>query len=187
MIFKKKHPLLVQAEKEYKIFQEEMDYQNELLKEAHLAKARFKADKDVTSAIATFERLHAKGLISSCGELYLADLYMKAGKNDKAWGFLNALIMQKNGPEKHKIRYSQAKLLKKEKRHKDAIIHYGMYHVDKCGEFNNSLFQKDIGVSAKSLKLTSSDTEALANITRSSKSEAELAKRYRKFFEGKGL
>lgn len=187
MIFKKKHPLLAQAEKEYKKFQAEMDYQNELLTEAHKAKERFKKDKDVRSAIATFESLHSKGLISSWDELYLADLYVKAGMNDKAWGFLNSLVAKPNAPELHKVRYAQAKLLKKEKRHKDAIVFFGMYHVDKCGEFNKAIFLKDIGSSAKALGLTSTDTEMLARITGSTKKETEISKKYSSFFAGKGL
>lgn len=53
-------------------------------------------------------------------KMLLADLYYKMGDYDKAWGYSNKLFLEESNSV-NKIREFQVKVLKKEKRFKDAL------------------------------------------------------------------
>ena len=87
-----------------------------LLSRKEKAWSNYKKDNDIQRLISEYEYLeeHGKEFVDYPKyALELADLYIKAGWNDKAWGLLNRLITVPDFPV-HKVRNVQAKILKKE-------------------------------------------------------------------------
>ncbi len=153
----------------YRKMEEDLAYQDKLLKIALKARDRYKVDGDCDKAIAEYEKVMIQAkppLKSNAHAMFLVDLYIKAGYNDKAWGYLNSLILSR-GLDLDKIRKYQAKILKKENKHDEAIKMLMLHHLAKSewnNTFNREMFLKDIAPSIKKLGWSSSDAEALADM-----------------------
>lgn len=143
--------------------------QDRLLKILLEAREQYSADGDCEKAIAAYEKvmLHpAVPINSNSHTSFLVDLYIKAGQNDRAWGFLNSLIGTGRLPLE-KIRGYQAKILSKENKHKDAlemlILEY-LAKAERSRTFNNEAFLKAIKPSIKKLKLDDAFANELSNL-----------------------
>lgn len=152
----------------YRDTKDHLDYQNNLLSRINNANEKYSVNSNIEALIQEYEYCFIKSnppCISS-QNLYLVDLYLKAGLNDKAWGYLNKLYSADEAP-KEKIRFLQAKILKKEKRYSDAIEFYMMGYLLKS-EWNNTfqkqMFLKDIKSPANKLKWDDDKKEYLAYI-----------------------
>ncbi len=107
----------------YAKFCDDLEYQNKLLAEVNAARERFKVDKDIQAAIAVYERvlLHSTPpLKSNAHTMFLSNLYIQAEEYDKAWGYLNHLLIT-NPSLTYDIRKDQCRILKKEKKYVDAM------------------------------------------------------------------
>lgn len=105
--------------------------------------------------------------------LNLAGYYSKANRNDTAWGYYNKMVLYATKhPEKnwslYKIRFEQFKLLKSEKRHKDAFCMLVTSCVVRSESlpqpyFSKNPFIKDVKSTAKALGFTDADIAAFAD------------------------
>ncbi len=177
----------------FRKMEDDLAEQDRLLKIALKARDRYKVDGDCDKAIAEYEKVMIQAkppLKSNAHAMFLADLYIKAGYNDKAWGYLNSLILSR-GLDLDKIRKYQAKILKKENKHDEAIKMLMLHHLAKSkwnNTFNREMFLKDIAPSIKKLGWSNDDAEALADmVAKQVKSknykEGELTDKYKTFFK----
>jgi hypothetical protein len=97
------------------------------MEEILAADEEYKKDGDVAKAISVYEKYYSDFSSPQCNSvtrcLRLAELYVKAGKKDVAWGYLNKMLLYAiQRPnlyyDVHRIRFAQFKILKGEKRHK---------------------------------------------------------------------
>ena len=96
--------------------------------------------------------------------MYLAELYIKNNQNDKAWDYLNSILLS-HIDLTHKIRFLQCKILKKEKRFVDAMIMLMMGHLFKAqinATFAKDAFIKEATPIANKLGLNNDNVEYLA-------------------------
>lgn len=133
----------------------ELDYQNELLSRVNRAREKYKQDKDLESAIKEYEFAFVESdpPCETSQDIDLANLYIKAGLHDKAWGYLNQLQLRRTSPDPE-IRFYQAKILKKEGRHAYAIEMYAKGYYYKTfynADFQTEKFHKDISSCVKKL------------------------------------
>lgn len=125
----------------------------------------------------------------------LVDAYIKAGRNNDAWAYLNKLSATTNKGTLSWIRLTQAKILKQEGRNSDAIDSYMRGHLFKAsswGEFTRSTFLRDISSPAHKLGLSKSDKEALADMVEKQAlkkdfNEQALRQKYITYLKRKGL
>lgn len=113
----KKNPLYAQDQKY-------LQEQGELLSEVLAARNKYKVDHDIQSAITVYEHalLHSDPpLRSNAHTMFLSNLYIQAKEYDKAWSYLNGLLL-KNQDLTYEIRKDQCRILKKEKRYVDAML-----------------------------------------------------------------
>ena len=177
-----------------------LEQQNELLRIACDAREKYKNDGDIESAIAAYEKVYYEAnpplKNAQSHAMFLADLYIKNGQHDKAWGFLGMLQTKELCPLS-KIRGEQAKILKKEKKHKDAIEtillqHWNIFFESEYKYFNHNACMKDIGPSIRALKWSFEDQERCvgfveyATSLKEKASEATIVDLFRKFVEQKG-
>lgn len=95
----------------------------------HKADAEYEKDGDIEKRIKVYEKylLENPQWNSFNFNLSLAKMYVKAGHIDKAWGYLNQLYLWAIDPDAiggdaSKVRFEQYKILKAEKKHKDAML-----------------------------------------------------------------
>lgn len=148
---------------------DDLSEQDRLLEIVLKAREQYSIDGDCVKAIAAYEKvmLHPTvPLNSNTHTAFLVDLYMKAGQNDKAWGFLSSLIGTGRLPIE-KIRNYQAKILKKENKHKDAIEMIMLEYLAKAkwnSTFDREAFLKAIKPSTNKLKTDDSFAVELSGI-----------------------
>lgn len=176
----------------YRDMKDELDRQNRLLSRYWAAVSKYKEDNNLNVLIAECEDLFIKEdppcRTSQCTKL--VNYYMKAGLNDKAWGYLN-LLHSTGRLDTESVRYDQARILRKEKKYADAIEKFMVSYLMKSkriGEFQKEKFLKDISSCANRLHLTDDHREYLAylienQIKQKHFSERELVRLYRKFYE----
>ena len=104
-------------------------YSDKAIADMHKADAVFEKDGDLEKRIKVYEKyLLKKPQWNSFNfNLSLAKMYEKSGQNDKAWGYLNQLYLwaiepDAIGGDASKIRFEQFKILKAEKKFKDAML-----------------------------------------------------------------
>ena len=120
--------------------------------------------------------------------LALPNLYIINNQNDKAWAFYNFLYMHST-VDKGKIRGLQAKMLKKDKKHRDAIEFYMLKYMEDFTwkhSFDRAAFIKDIGVSVRALKWTDANQTTIADIMEkyvSSYNHRAMIDEYRAFIQ----
>ena len=146
----------------------DLDYQEKLLSKVNTAREKYKADGNLSDVIQVFEEAFYKAdpPCTSTQCLLLVDYYLKAGQNDKAWGYLNYLLSKQLAPLE-KIRFSQAKVLKKEGKHLDAIEMIMLGYLAKSQwnrTFQKDMFLKDVQPSKNKLKWDDDKVEYLASL-----------------------
>ena len=173
----------------YRDLKDSLDRQDALLKFVFNAEDRYNKDGDLNAVIEDLEYAFIESK-SPCKAhcLDLVNYYCKAGQNDKAWGYLNLLYMERRIDPMF-IRFEQAKILKKEKRWADAVEMYMLGYLAKCDRtnFKKELFIKDIKSSANKLGWDDSIMNSLAQILEKqiiSKNfdESSLSRKYRKLY-----
>ncbi len=129
----------------------------------HKADAVFESDGDIEKRIRVYEKylLEKPQWNSFNFNLSLAKMYVKAGHNDKAWGYLNQMYLWAIDPEAIggdavKVRFEQFKILKDEKKYKDAMIMLVSSYVLNAYAvrdmyFNKAKFIKDGKTTAKAI------------------------------------
>lgn len=127
------------------------------------ANAVFEKDGDLEKCIKVYEKylLEKPQWNSFNFNLTLAKMYVKAGQNDKAWGYLNQLYLWAIDPtaiggDTSKIRMEQFKILKAEKKYKDAMLMLVSSYVLNAYSirgiyFNKPKFIKDAKTTAKAI------------------------------------
>lgn len=175
----------------YQDLKDSLDFQNRLLSRVNAAQQRFREDGDLDAVIKELEYafIEADPPCKTSQNMDLVNYYLKAGQNDKAWGYLNRLLQRQDAPLKD-IRFAQARLLKKEKKWADAIEMYMLGYLAKS-EWNNTfqeeMFIKDIKSSANKLGWDDTIISKLAGIVKGFVSkrkydEKSLIQEYRKFY-----
>ena len=176
----------------YRDTRDHLDYQNALLSRVNAAQARYKQDGDIDAVIRELEYafVNADPPCNTSQNIDLAKYYVKAGQNDKAWGYLNMLYSKRLAPYE-KIRFEQAKILKKEKKWEYAIEMYMLGYLAKS-EWNNTfqaeMFKKDIQSSVNKLGWDEEKVMYLSyliddQVKKKNYSEGDLSSKYRKFCE----
>lgn len=150
---------------------------NAQLAEINAANEQFKADGDIDRIISVYEK-HFLDLTNPQWNTFnynlrLAELYSKAKKNDVAWGYLNKMLLYAGQhPDRnwdvHKIRFAQFKILKDEKRHKDAFWTLVSSYVIRSDDlpqpyFSKNTFLKDAKTTAKGIGLSDEELGAFAD------------------------
>ncbi len=126
---------------------------------------------------------------SQCFLLSLPSMYIANGQNDKAWGFYNLLLISDCSVSKDKIRDLQAKFMKKEKNHIEAIKFFMLKYYEKFQwqkRFDKDAFAKDIGVSVRALKWSVDNqyditTIAEQNILSKKPNQSKMLKEYAQY------
>lgn len=135
----------------------------------------FKKDGNLLKRINVYERYFLTEPKWNCFNfcLRLAEMYIKADENDKAWGYLNKLYIWTLDSKGYvsgyedKVRYTQFKLLKSEKRYKDALVMLVSSYVSTRGVsgsyFNKEKFIKDAKTAFKGIGLTNDNLNEFTN------------------------
>ena len=178
----------------YKDLKDNLDYQDKLLSMVNNANAQFEKDGNLDALIKIYEYafIESKPPCKTSQNLKLVDFYMKAGFNDKAWGYLNLLLTSREAPLE-KIRFAQGRILKKEKKYFDAIEMYMLGHLAKSewnNTFHSDLFFKDVKSMINKVGWDDDDLSHLADIVsahikKRRYNESELIKKYREYIATK--
>lgn len=179
----------------YRDLKDQLDYQDDLLKALGKADEKYEKDGDIDSYITAYEKVLLESnppLASTSNTLYLAELYIKTEQFNKAWGYLNSLIGTDRAPL-NKIRHEQSRILKKEKKHIEAIEMILLEFLAKSewnNKFNREQCIKSIGPSIRALGWSSEDQTMCADfvdyqVSMRRYGEKELIDRYRKFVRSK--
>lgn len=152
----------------YREMKDSLDYQNRLLSRVNAAQAKYKQDGDLDAVIKELEYafIQSNPPCKTSQNMDLVNYYIKAGRNNDAWGYLNRLITTQEAPLE-KIRFAQARILKKEKKWDEAIRMYMLGYLTKSkwnNTFQKEMFIKDIKSSANKLKWDDSQIDKLAQI-----------------------
>lgn len=146
---------------------DDLKKQDAMLKRVNKANERYKKDGNLDAIIKTYEAAFFKTETPcvSSQNFKLVDFYLKAGRDDDAWGYLNFLYST-GAANKSRIRLAQAKMLKKEKKYKDAIEMYalGYFLRSKDIPFSRKTFLRDISSPANRLGLSEEDKERIADL-----------------------
>ena len=147
--------ILNKVDSSYRKSQAELNYQNELLSRVNTAREKYKKDGDLESAIKEYEYvfIESNPPCTTSQDIDLANLYIKAGAFDKAWAYLNQLMLRRKYPDPD-IRFYQARILKKEEKFAYAVEMYAIGYYYKSipnMPFQTEKFQKDISSSVKKL------------------------------------
>lgn len=138
---------------------------DENLDELNKAREQYKQTKNPLPAIDAYERCLPNVGNAVTHHLFLVELYVKNGQNDKAWGYLNKMLLDFPNAES-RIRESQYKLLKHEKRWLDALGMLLYFHIAKP-TFNPDAFIKNAMPLAEKLNLADTDIKVLASTAQS--------------------
>ena len=159
---------LCRIDPDYKAFKEREAYQNKLFKRLAKAEEKYEQDGDVNALIKEYEYLFitADPPCSTSQNMKLLKRYLETGQRDKAWGYLNRLLMTGEAPL-GRIRYEQAKMLYQEKKYADSILMH-MLESLASSEYNRKLdkehFFRRTKAAAKKLKWDETVMNDLASI-----------------------
>ena len=131
------------------------------------ADEKFKADGNLDARIQVYERILNKrtnwNSFNQC--MSLAEMYVKAGKHNMAWTYLNQVLIWFSDPQGpvgdlSKVRKLQFKILKSEGKNADAfstlVLAYVLsaYTASGAVNFNKEKFIKEVKTTAKAMNLT---------------------------------
>lgn len=118
--------------------------------EMHKADSVYSQDDDIDKRISVYEKyLMEKPLWNSFNfNRSLVAMYIKSGRLDDAWSYLNQMLQWSFDPEcvgidVPKIRYDQFKILKTEKKYKDAFVMLVSSYVLNAYSIQGLYFNKD--------------------------------------------
>ena len=141
----------------------------------HKADEQYDQDGDINKRIAVYEKyLKVKPQWNSFNfDMALAKMYVKAGRNNDAWGYLNQMYIWSIDPtavggDVSKIRFEQFKILKSEKKYADAMVMLVSSYLINAYEvkgiyFNKEKFIKDSKTTSKRLGHEEDSLRAFAN------------------------
>lgn len=185
---------MIDTDSEYRKLMESLEWQDQLLAAVQKARAKYEEDKQIDDLIKSYEYvlLEADPPIKNMRSLpiSLAELYRKNNQNDKAWGYLNSLLLA-HPDLLDKIRFEQCKILKSEKKYIEAMemLMCGYLYKSKWNNtFNEKLFTRDATPISNRLNWDSQKIEYLAYLIKSqvdkqNYSEDTLVQNYRKALE----
>ncbi len=139
------------------------------------ADAAFEKDGDLEKRIAVYEKyLLSKPEWNSFNfSISLAKMYVKAGRNNDAWSYLNQMYMWSIDPsavggDASKVRFEQFKILKTEKKLEDAMVMLVSSYVLNAYSvqnmyFNKEKFIKDAKTTFKSLGFSDLDLQIFSD------------------------
>lgn len=146
------------------------------MEEVIAADEEYKKGGDIAKAISVYEKYYSGFSSPQCNSvtrcLRLAELYVKAGKNDVAWGYLNQMYLKSFEPGRnwdvYRIRFAQFKILKGEKRHKDAFWTLVSSYVLRSDDlpqpyFSKNTFLKDAKTTAKGIGLSDEELSSFTD------------------------
>lgn len=185
---------MIDTNSEYCKLMQSLEWQDQLITTVQKARVKYEEDKKIDDLIKSYEYvlLEANPPIKNMHSLpiSLAELYRKNNQNDKAWGYLNNLIL--THPDLlDKIRFEQCKILKSEKKYIEAMemLMCGYLYKSKWNNtFNEKHFTKDATPISNKLKWDSAKIEYLAylikaQVDKQNYSEDTLIQNYRKALE----
>lgn len=158
------------------------------------AQEQYKKDNNLERLIEAYEAVLikvTKPVHSPSVAMRLVDLYLKAGQNDKAWGYLNSLLSRTDYVvPRDKIRFAQVKILKKEDKLAEAVemLILGYYAKSRDQEIDRATFEKELKPMAKKLgwneEMISKTSSLLQTFATDKKGdEASIIKTYRKLIQ----
>lgn len=164
-----------------------LNYQQSLLDRVNAAAARCRQNHDLDAVIKEFEFafIESDPPCHSSQNLDLANFYIKAGENDKAYHYLNRLISTQEAPQE-KAHLMQARILKKEKRYAESLKTYLIGHKEKY-TFNENVFFKDIAPIINKLGLEHIHMEYLSSLITESKGVRPMINSYYKALDDWGI
>ena len=189
--------LVERVHPEFKKTNSDLEHQEKLLTSVWEAREQYKTDNDIDKLISVYEYALITSkppLKSDTHTMYLADLYIKSGQNNKAWGYLNSILFS-HSELTGKIRYAQCKVLKKEKKYVDAMqmlmLSY-LFNSKWNNTFRDTAFVKDATPIANKLKWDSEKIDILSQIIsnqvkRINYDEGALSKSFQKALSQFGL
>ena len=145
------------------------------ISEMYKADAAYEKNGDIDKRIRVYEKYMLKKpeWNSFNFNMALAKMYVKAGRNDTAWGYLNQMYLWAIDPtaiggDVSKIRFEQFKILKAEKKYKDAMVMLvSSYVVNAYGiqgtYFNKEKFKKDAKTTVKGIGISEADLVVFAD------------------------
>lgn len=156
---------------------EEMSHQDILIQQVNDARAKYKEDGDLDSALQVYRNALVVSdpplFNSNAHAKFFVDLLLKANRNDEAWGFLNGAIldMPKYGKcrmTRDKIFEEMGNILKKEKRYSYAIEMYllSFYELFNGWQFNEDKIRKTISPLVKKAGYTEADETAFVEMVK---------------------
>jgi len=121
-------------------------------------------DKAIAHYRMTIEKARAADInLSTSHDFRLVNEYIKVGRFNDAWAYLNELTM-KHPEDLSKIRKEQCRIRKKEKKWIDALQFLMMSHASRYGGFNREAFLKDLKPIASRIPLVDDEPEYLADM-----------------------
>lgn len=145
------------------------------IEEMQKADSVYNQDGDIEKRIKVYEKyLMGKPLWNSFNfSRSLVSMYLKSGRNNEAWSYLNQLIQWSLDPESvgidvSKVRYDQFKILKSEKKYSDALIMLVSSYVTSAYAikdlyFNKEKFIKEAKTTAKGIGMSYEDLLVFAD------------------------
>ena len=185
---------MMEKDPEYRETVETLAWQDHLIAVVQNAREQYEKDKNIDELIKTYEYvlLEAEPPIENMQglPLALAELYRKNNQNDKAWGYLNRLLLTK--PDLiGKIRFEQCKILKSEKKYTEAMkmLMCGYLFKSKWNQtFQREMFVREATPIANRLKWDTKKIEYLVHliecqVDRKDYDEGLLIENYKKALE----
>lgn len=153
-----------------------LENSDKAIAECQKADEEYSKDGDIGKRISVYEKHFLQRPQWNCFNFCwsLAEMYMKAGENDKAWGYVNQLYLWTTDPKcnihgyNDKVRYIQFKLLKSEKRFKEALVMLvSSYMLNAYAiqgiYFNKKKFIKEAKTTAKGIGFSEDDLNIFAD------------------------
>lgn len=158
---------------EYHKLMDNVEWQDQLIATVQKAREKYQENKKLDDLIKAYEYVlfEATPPIENMHNLpiSLAELYRKNNQHDKAWGYLNSLLLT-HPSLLDKIRFEQCKVLKSEKKYIEAMkmLMCGYLYKSKWNNtFNEKLFIKDATPIANKLKWDTKKVEYLVYLIKS--------------------
>ena len=177
--------------------QEEDRVADKQIKQLNDARNKYLSVGEYDKLIAIYEEVFSVPTTwnSASHKLSLVEYYQKIGQNDKAWVLLNSIVVDYPG-EAHRVRRSQYRQLKSEKKYLEALKMFFLYKFNDCKSITcwpdvkgreRASFLKEAQILAKKAMLDIDSISELANIFISlvespRSTEATASKRFKEWY-----
>lgn len=184
---------MLKSAPEYAKMKKDLDDQDALLKTVWDAREQYDKDGNIDALINAYEYALIKSnppLSSNSHAMYLSNLYIKSEQFEKAWGYLNGLLLTHRDLT-GKIRAEQSRILKKEGSYSYALemlMLSFLYESEWKNSFDKDGFIKKATPIANKLKWDEDKVEYLAHlidsqVKRKNYDEGLLSDDYKKVLE----